>query len=154
VWKDLDEEHQDIYNQTLQVLVSKLTTAISKIERLIKRKPEGASHIEELQRERSTGVKKWKYALLKECLDGAINDLETWQRMFDPSWFLIMKAASPLIDAELGTPWLGTVPPHSPFGLSRIFCRILATTPQHSTVMEYYLVIYVYSDSMKVILQA
>jgi hypothetical protein len=39
----------------------------------------------------------WK----KETLDGIIDDLEKWQRRFDPSWFLRMKIASPVIDEEL-----------------------------------------------------
>lgn len=46
-------------------------------------------------------VKRLKYALVKDCLDAAINDFEAWQKMFDPSWFLIMKVGSPLIDQEL-----------------------------------------------------
>jgi serine/threonine protein kinase len=46
-------------------------------------------------------VKKWKYLVLKESIDGAIEELKIWQDVFDPSWFLIMKAATPQIDAEL-----------------------------------------------------
>ena len=34
-------------------------------------------------------------------MDAAINELDMWQRTFDPSWYLIMEAASPRIDAEL-----------------------------------------------------
>lgn len=46
------------------------------------------------------GVKKWKDVLIKQCLDGAIEDLASWQKLFDPSWFLIMKVSSPFIDQE------------------------------------------------------
>ena len=38
---------------------------------------------------------------MKESLDEAIEDLAAWQRIFDPSWFLILKISSPLIDQEL-----------------------------------------------------
>ena len=46
-------------------------------------------------------VKKWKCVLFKEGLDKTIEDLETWQKMFDPSWFLILMTSSPQIDTEL-----------------------------------------------------
>ena len=34
-------------------------------------------------------------------MNKAIQDLDAWQKMFDPSSFLTMKVASPLIDHEL-----------------------------------------------------
>jgi hypothetical protein len=46
-------------------------------------------------------VKRWKYALAKETIERAIQDLKDWQEVFDPSWYLIMKAATPQIDVEL-----------------------------------------------------
>ena len=45
--------------------------------------------------------------MVKECLDGTIKDLASWQQMFDPSWFLIMKVADPLIDEEMNKHGLG-----------------------------------------------
>jgi hypothetical protein len=97
VWKTLDAEHQSIQNQILQVLVSKLETAISQIERVQRRK-----------KDKNMGdgnnvvrVNRLKYTLVKDCLDAAIRDFEAWQKMFDPSWFLIMKVGSPLIDQKL-----------------------------------------------------
>jgi hypothetical protein len=38
---------------------------------------------------------------VKECLHSAIDDLKEWQVIFDPSWYLIIRVASPLIDVEL-----------------------------------------------------
>ncbi len=35
------------------------------------------------------------------AIDAAISDLEQWQRRFDPSWFLIMRIADPVIDQQL-----------------------------------------------------
>lgn len=48
-------------------------------------------------------VKNSKYALFGKNLDKAIDELETWQGTFDPSWYLIMKAARPQIDVKLET---------------------------------------------------
>ncbi|KAI9662223.1 MAG: hypothetical protein M1821_008389 [Bathelium mastoideum] len=41
------------------------------------------------------------YALLKEHLEQALHDMESWQRRFDPSWYLILRVASERIDKEL-----------------------------------------------------
>jgi hypothetical protein len=125
VWNDLDEEHQSIQNQILQVLVSKLTIAISKIESVIK-KPGHATGAKEEHRQRPVSVKRWKYVLLKECLDKAIEDLENWQRMFDPTWFLIMRVASPLIDAELAK----DNPQHASFSTAHHLRDALKDDPQ------------------------
>jgi len=97
VWKTLDEEHQSIQNQILQVLVSKLKTAVSQIERVQRRKKDKNMD----DGNNVVKVKRLKYTLVKDCLDAAIHDFEAWQKMFDPSWFLIMKVGSPLIDQEL-----------------------------------------------------
>jgi hypothetical protein len=97
IWKTLDEEHQNIQNQILQVLGSKLERAIAQIERVRRKKSDKDIENGDV----GVRIKRWKYVLIKECMDKAIQDLEAWQRMFDPSWFLIMKVASPLIDQEL-----------------------------------------------------
>lgn len=46
-------------------------------------------------------AKKAAYVWKKEALDGIIADMEEWQSRFDPSWFLIMTVANPMIDNEL-----------------------------------------------------
>jgi hypothetical protein len=97
VWETLDEEHQNIQSQILRVLASKLENAISQIKRVQRKKRDRDGEDENT----GVGIKRWKYILIKECLDKAIQDLEAWQKMFDPSWFLIMKVGSPLIDREL-----------------------------------------------------
>jgi hypothetical protein len=38
---------------------------------------------------------------VKQHLDETIQDLDLWQKMFDPSWFLILKVSNSLIDQEL-----------------------------------------------------
>lgn len=96
IWDTLDESHQSIQSRTLRVLVSKLENAIAQIERMQKKKEKDG----ELDNQK-VGLRRWKYVLIKTCMDNAIQDFEAWQKMWDPSWFLIMKVASPLIDQEL-----------------------------------------------------
>jgi hypothetical protein len=97
VYETLDEEHQDIQDRILQVLVSKLKAAIFQLERVKKKK----SGKDARNNSNVVELKRLKYILIKECMDNAINDLEEWQKRFDPSWFLIMKVANPVIDQEL-----------------------------------------------------
>lgn len=84
-------------DQILRILQTKLEAAvlqISKVEKKYSNNPPGKL---------ATVLKKGKYALLlKECLDTTLQELEAWQRKFDPSWYLIMtRASSPAFDAEL-----------------------------------------------------
>ena len=90
----LDEEHQEIQCETVEMLASKLKIAVDRIKSVTKSK---SSCSEEVQ------VKRVKYVVLQQKIEKAVQDLEHWQRMFDPSWYLIMKAATPQIDAELKT---------------------------------------------------
>ena len=93
----LDEEHQDIQNRILQVLVSKLQVAIFQLERVKKKKElKDCGNTDNVVK-----PKRLKYIWIKECVDNAIKDLEEWQKKFDPSWFLIMKVVNPVIDQEL-----------------------------------------------------
>lgn len=96
IWKSLDEEHQTIQTQILQMLISKLSIIISKLDKLSKKGSDNRATERQVTR-----VKRWNYILVKEGLDEAIEDLASWQKMFDPAWFLIMKVSSPFIDQEL-----------------------------------------------------
>ena len=85
-----------IQYETLQVISTKLEIVVTKFESVLSRKnSNGLSQEEEWQ------FKRVKYVLIKESLDKAIEDLKAWQDAFDPSWYLIMKAATPQIDLEL-----------------------------------------------------
>lgn len=97
VWDTLDEEHRNIQNRILRVLVSKLEAAIAQIERVQKKKKDKDTG----NGDGGSGMKRWKYVLVKGCLDKAIQDFEAWQKLFDPSWFLIMRVGSSRIDQEL-----------------------------------------------------
>ncbi|KAI1125458.1 hypothetical protein F5Y10DRAFT_247038 [Nemania abortiva] len=46
-------------------------------------------------------AKRASWVWKKDAIDDIINDLEAWQRRFDPSWFLLMKIADPIVDSEL-----------------------------------------------------
>ncbi|PQE23857.1 HET-s domain protein [Rutstroemia sp. NJR-2017a BBW] len=97
IWMTLDEEHQNIQNQILKVLVGKLKIAISKLENLLKKRR--SSH--EAGVHQIAKVRRWKYIFVKPYLDEIIEDLASWQKMFDPSWFLILRVSNSLIDREL-----------------------------------------------------
>jgi hypothetical protein len=91
----LDEEHRNIQDETLKVFANKLDIATTKLRSYVKKNGgDGASDNE-------WNVKSSKYALFRKSLDVAIDELDMWQRTFDPSWYLIIKAASPQIDVEL-----------------------------------------------------
>lgn len=94
--KSLDEQHQIVQQETLQILVFKLETVVTKLESIIKIKKSN-----NLSQGEGSRVNKVKYLFVKESIDNAIEDLKVWQDVFDPSWFLIMKAAAPQIDEEL-----------------------------------------------------
>lgn len=38
---------------------------------------------------------------MKESLEDAIHDLQTWQKEFDPTWYLVLRVANQSIGAEL-----------------------------------------------------
>lgn len=96
IWKDLDDEHQQIQIRILQVLISKLTRIITKFEKLQKRE-----HRDRTSGNQVASINRWRYIWIKEGLDESIDELATWQKIFDPSWFLILKISSPSIDREL-----------------------------------------------------
>ncbi|KAL9622127.1 MAG: hypothetical protein Q9160_003470 [Pyrenula sp. 1 TL-2023] len=102
VWADLDDEHQHLQDQILQVLLNKLTYAEFKIRGVIKDSGAGVNKSDEQhQQSKSKKVKALKYVFLKDYLDQALSDLVTWQREFDPLWFLTTTIASHLVDTEL-----------------------------------------------------
>lgn len=68
-----------------------MSAATSKVDKLIKKSSDHGN----------AEAKGFKYVMLKKGLDEVIDDIEAWQRMFDPSWFLILKMSNPLIDQQL-----------------------------------------------------
>jgi serine/threonine protein kinase len=91
----LDEEHRSIQDETLKVFANKLDITSTKLQSYLKKNEDAGTLDDEWK------VKSSRYALFGKSLDAAIDELDMWQRTFDPSWYLIMKAASPQIDVEL-----------------------------------------------------
>ncbi|KAK4495509.1 hypothetical protein PRZ48_013841 [Zasmidium cellare] len=99
IWPTLSEAHQSIQEEILKILKSKLESADKKLSKLLKRPTEPNE---------SNGprpaVRRWKYLFVKSYLDETIKSLNKWQAIYDPSWYLIIRVASPIIDAELDRP--------------------------------------------------
>ncbi|KAL1859506.1 hypothetical protein Daus18300_009651 [Diaporthe australafricana] len=81
-------EHQKIYYRILLALQAKLEHLNSMFVKVLR--PADA--------EGGPLAKKFRYVLKKESLDRAIEDLRFWQNEADPSWFLLMRLASPKVD--------------------------------------------------------
>ncbi|KAF1821465.1 uncharacterized protein K489DRAFT_395180 [Dissoconium aciculare CBS 342.82] len=92
IWPSLSEAHQAVQTETLNILNAKLKAAQSKLQGLLKERTDGGKEI---------AVKRWKYMFVKPTLDETIKSLDRWQRMYDPTWYLMIKIADPLVDKEL-----------------------------------------------------
>ena len=93
VLSSLREEHCRIYMDVFDILRTKLATAATKIQSMVK--------AESPQNSTAKGVKRWKYLLMRDTLDAAIVDLERWQRIFEPTWYLVLRVADKQIDSTL-----------------------------------------------------
>ncbi|KAJ9605761.1 hypothetical protein H2200_009610 [Cladophialophora chaetospira] len=93
VWETIDGQLQRVQDGVTEVLLEKLMSADTRIKSLQAKKSK--------QPDGSAKASKWKYALTKECLDKAIQDMEEWQRLFDPTWIFIMSLSNPHIDRQL-----------------------------------------------------
>ncbi|KAI1273865.1 hypothetical protein F5Y07DRAFT_375366 [Xylaria sp. FL0933] len=93
----LDDGHRDLQERTLRVLIEKLISAKSLLRSLVSTEAsnDGSGNKVILV------PKAAKYAFRKDKLDEAIEALETWQRLSDPSWFLIFKISDPRIEDVL-----------------------------------------------------
>lgn len=95
----LTEWHKNIQRRALEILLQKLHAANTKLSGLIKKSdalPNGAGEEAIIVK-----VKRLKYAFMKDRLADTITELEAWQGIFDPSWFLMMKIAGSEVDQQL-----------------------------------------------------
>jgi len=92
LWDTLDVVHQEQHSQILEILATKIKAAIRQVERVHRKFPD---------KDGNPQVNRLKYAMIKGDIDTAIRGLETWQRNFDPSWYLMLRIANPVIDREL-----------------------------------------------------
>ncbi|KAK2611431.1 hypothetical protein N8I77_004770 [Diaporthe amygdali] len=95
----LDDWHRHVQQQTLEVLLAKLRAANTKLWSLLK--PSQASLDHSSEQIGTAKAKRFKYVFVRDSLAEAIADLETWRTVFDPTWYLMMKMASPEVDHQL-----------------------------------------------------
>jgi hypothetical protein len=95
IWSTFSEDHRAIHARAFTKLREKLESSNKKLNGFLKKRKGLPSD------EAKPKVKRWKYFFLKPCLDETIRSLEKWQKMYDPTWYLIVRMESRLIDAEL-----------------------------------------------------
>ncbi|KPM38092.1 hypothetical protein AK830_g8502 [Neonectria ditissima] len=111
----LDAEHRRVLDNALSILATKLSSANTSLEGVLVAKKKNGDDVRPGFFAFSRGVRRGKYAFVKDALDGVIRDLEEWQRRFDPSWYLIMCIASPVVDTQLRKAMGQNQPPSQQF---------------------------------------
>jgi len=101
IQKHLDRRGQIVQINVLDILVSKLEYANTKLGGLVQSwSPEIHSSV--LQSKPISKRERANYIIQKDGLDKAIDEIESWQRVaFNPLWFAIMKIQSQRFDEEL-----------------------------------------------------
>jgi hypothetical protein len=97
LWND---ELADCHFALLQQLHGTLLQAVSRLEM-------AASALESQDKSSNIFRKfgRWKYALANKALNALMTELEAWQSRFDPSWYLIARIASKVLDPVLAESW-------------------------------------------------
>lgn len=90
LWNTLHKILQPHYFDALQRLEKKTLAAVQTIQ-----------HVKELAAPDASALRKVKAIYIKRHLKQTVADLEDWQRRFDPSWYLITRIASPVVDKQL-----------------------------------------------------
>ncbi|CAG8947871.1 unnamed protein product [Penicillium salamii] len=90
----LEEEHRNTQQETLQILLNKLQIAGQILDNVL------------IDADTKLGkddirMRKLKYSFKQQKIDKAIQDLESWHNVFDPSWYLIYRIPSKAIDTTL-----------------------------------------------------
>lgn len=100
----MDDGHRELEERTLRMLVEKLTVAKSLLRSLVSAQPTTGDGRVDVR----FVPKPITYALKKDRLDEAIDSLETWQRLSDPSWFLIFRMNDRRLDNVLAQSGIDT----------------------------------------------
>ena len=100
IWNSLPESYQYHQERIVQNLFVRLQNAALRIRNL------GAANASQntllgYRMDPFGHRKKAKYSLMETSLTSTIDDLEAWQRQFDPSWYLIIRIANTTIDKTL-----------------------------------------------------
>ncbi|KAM0441197.1 hypothetical protein ACHAPT_000503 [Fusarium lateritium] len=83
----LSNDQRRIQFELYEMLENKLHIAVSKLESVISEK----------------GIKKVKLAFVKSSIKEVLEQLERWQRIFDPTWLVTFRTRDILMDTELKT---------------------------------------------------
>jgi len=95
----LNDSHKQVQQQILETTLLKLEAANVKLAGLIKKSDASSDCLGE--RAVVVEARRFKYAILRDSLAEAIGELEIWQGILDPSWFLMIKIAGPEVDQQL-----------------------------------------------------
>jgi hypothetical protein len=98
----LDARYCDVQARVLSELEGKLKTATLMMDQLIAGDKDKDINLAEMAKalRKMAPMKKARYAFTKEKLEKIIEDLENWQKRFDPSWMLIIRMTDEKIDQQ------------------------------------------------------
>ncbi|KAL4918418.1 hypothetical protein BDW62DRAFT_200798 [Aspergillus aurantiobrunneus] len=131
----MDDEQCRVMDELLNQLMLSLSQAKRSLETVIQRTDSARPRAFGLRFRSKKAAWVWK----KEALDRVITELEAWQHRFDPSWFLLMKIASPVLDTELATAKAAEEKPRgpataakNPLALAAGLRTVLSPTVEHT----------------------
>jgi len=104
----LPDHHCQIHMDVFETLRFKLETTARKLDSVI-------SH--DKDKPVQNVLAKMKYVFLRDVLDAAVSDIERWHRIFDPTWFLVLRVGDSLIDSELDAKRTPLPPSAAPLGV-------------------------------------
>ncbi|KAH6870971.1 hypothetical protein B0T10DRAFT_553523 [Thelonectria olida] len=84
----MTDDHKTLQQRTLCILRGKLDVATQNLSKCSRRPMPKM-------------VKRLQFVRLKDTLKEAITELESWQRLYEPSWFHLIKLAPPTVDMML-----------------------------------------------------
>lgn len=94
IWNTLPSKYQECLDITYLKLQNKLEVADQAIERITIKDSPDETHLSRLKRLQYTFH-------LKEALEKAIEDMNEWQKIFDPTWWLIMRIPNQVVDTAI-----------------------------------------------------
>jgi hypothetical protein len=94
---ELTLEHLETHVELVRSLCNKLSTACAKLEALQKKQIVGSNSRME------PSMRRLKYTFTKSNVEETIRELEKWQELYDPTWYLILRMSKQSIDTGLRT---------------------------------------------------
>ncbi|CEJ55006.1 hypothetical protein PMG11_01289 [Penicillium brasilianum] len=88
---ELHEDHRKIIYETIDMLNGRLRAVEMKIESAMKKERNGGE----------AQVSRVRYMVSRRSIDISVDELERWQNMFDPSWYLAISRVGSQVENEL-----------------------------------------------------